>query len=243
MSTSPTSMISQFCADMVSMHRTAKIALMVGVDLLALPFCFLIAMLLRVGDLSLAMHYGLASYLVVALVTIAAFSLSDLYRAVIRFIDQRLLAATGLALGLAVLCVYLVLLAINDEGFPRSALAIYWFIVFSYVVTSRITVRNFLRNHIGEPPQPATRWPSTAPAKPGAQLALTMRTSNEYRPVCFFDDKHVLQRTHHRRPARVPHRPPGRNGQFAVHPLDHHRDPRCRRNACATSCSAWPRPA
>src|SRR3954470_24729743 len=112
MHTHPTNLISQFCAGMVSMHRTAKIALMVGVDLLALPFCFLVAMLLRVGDTSLALHYGPTSYLVVALVTIAAFSLSDLYRAVIRFIDQRLLAMTGLTLGLAVLCVYAVLFAL-----------------------------------------------------------------------------------------------------------------------------------
>jgi len=191
MSIPNTSMLSRFCVDMVSMHRTAKIALMVGLDLLALPFCFLIAMLLQVGDATLAMRYGVLSYLVVALVTIAAFSMSDLYRAVIRFIDQRLLTATGLALGLAVLCVYLVLFAVNDEQFPRSALAIYWFIVFSYVVTSRIAVRNFLRKHIG------SRRASDAVAiygagEPGAQLALTMRTSNEYRPVCFFDDKHVM---------------------------------------------------
>ncbi|HEX9173189.1 MAG TPA: polysaccharide biosynthesis protein, partial [Telluria sp.] len=91
------------------MHRTTKIAIMVAVDLLALPFCILVAMLLRVGDLSLAMHYGPLSYLLVAVVTIAAFSMSDLYRAVIRFIDQRMLAVTGLTLGLAVICVYVVL--------------------------------------------------------------------------------------------------------------------------------------
>ncbi|MES2901675.1 MAG: nucleoside-diphosphate sugar epimerase/dehydratase [Pseudomonadota bacterium] len=174
------------------MNRTAKIALMLGVDLFALPFCFLIAMLLRVGDLSLAMKYGPASYLVVAMVTIAAFSFSDLYRAVIRFIDQRLLAVTGLALGLAVLCVYFVLLILNDELFPRSALAIYWFIVFSYVVASRISVRNFLRNHISIRPAEEHTVAIYGAGEPGAQLALTMRNSNEYRPVCFFDEKHVL---------------------------------------------------
>jgi FlaA1/EpsC-like NDP-sugar epimerase len=184
--------ISRFCADMVSMHRTAKIALMVGVDLVALPFCFLTAMLLRVGDLSLAMHYGATDYLTVAVVTIATFSLSDLYRAVIRFIDQRMLAVTGLTLGLAVLCVYLVLLFVNEEGFPRSALAIYWFIVFSYVVTSRITMRNFLRNHIGNRKVSDHAVAIYGAGESGAQLALTMRTSNEYRPVCFFDEKHLL---------------------------------------------------
>ncbi|RJG11783.1 polysaccharide biosynthesis protein [Massilia cavernae] len=176
---------------MVSMHRTAKIVLMVGVDLVALPFCLLVAMLLRGGDLAWAMHYGLSSYMIVALVTVAAFSLSDLYRAVIRFIDQRLLTTTGLALGMAVVCVYLVLLVVNDARFPRSALAIYWFVGFSYVVTSRITARNFLRNYIGQPRTSDTVAIYGA-GEAGAQLALTMRTSNEYRPVCFFDDKHVL---------------------------------------------------
>lgn len=190
MSTQSTNILNQFCARMVSLGRTTKIALMVAIDLLALPLCFLIALLLR-GDMRLAANYGPASYILVALVTIAAFSMSDLYRAVIRFIDQRLLGATGLALGIAVLCAYVVLFAINDAVFPRSALAIYWFIVFSYVVTSRIGMRNFLRNH--------TKGRQTSDAvaiygagEPGARLAQTMRNSDEHRPVCFFDDKRAL---------------------------------------------------
>jgi FlaA1/EpsC-like NDP-sugar epimerase len=182
----------QFCAGMVSLHRTTKIAIMVAMDLLALPFCFLTALLLRSGDMKLATHYGPASYAIVAVVTIAAFSLSDLYRAVIRFIDQRLLSVTGLALAIAILCAYVFLFAINDEVFPRSALAIYWFIVFSYVVTSRIGIRNFLRNHN------TRRLPHSEPVaiygagEAGARLALAMRNSDEYRPMCFFDDKHLL---------------------------------------------------
>ena len=184
--------LAQLCTDMVSMNRTAKMGLMISVDLVALPFCCLIAMLLRLGDLSLAASYGALSYLLVALVTIAAFSLSDLYRAVIRFIDQRLLAVTGLALFGAVLAVYFVLLLITDERFPRSALAIYWFIAFSYVVTSRISVRNFLRNHTSRRPVIDHAVAIYGAGEAGAQLALTMRSSNEYRPVCFFDDKQAL---------------------------------------------------
>jgi FlaA1/EpsC-like NDP-sugar epimerase len=183
--------VRDVCAKMVSMHRTMKIAIMVAVDLVALPFCILIAMLLRVGDLSLATYYGPLSYFLVAVVTIAAFSMSELYRAVIRFIDQRMLAVTGLTLGLAVVSVYVVLFAINDEKLPRSVLAIYWFIAFSYVVASRLTVRNFLRNHMS--PGPACDTVAIYGAgESGAQLALTMRNGNEYRPVCFFDEKHVL---------------------------------------------------
>lgn len=184
--------LSQICTDLVAMHRTAKIALMVMVDLLALPFCFLMAMLLRVGDAGAAMHYPAAAYLLVALLTVAAFSLSDLYRAVIRFIDQRMLAVTGFTLALATLSVYLIMVGINDDKFPRSALVIYWFIAFSYVVTSRMTVRNFLRKHMSGAPAADHAVAIYGAAEPGAQLALAMRTSNQYRPVCFFDDKRVL---------------------------------------------------
>jgi FlaA1/EpsC-like NDP-sugar epimerase len=184
--------MNRFCSKMVLLHRRAKIALMVTADLIALPFCFLIAMLLRGGDLKLAAHFGPASYVLVAVVTIAAFSVSDLYRAVIRFIDQRLLSVTGLSLAVAILCAYVVMFAINEESFPRSALAIYWFIVFSYVVASRIGMRNFLRNHNG-PDRGMTEVVAIYGAgEAGARLAQAMRGTEEYRPVCFFDDKHAL---------------------------------------------------
>jgi FlaA1/EpsC-like NDP-sugar epimerase len=182
----------QFCSKMVSLPRTVKIALTVTADLIALPFCFLIAMLLRGGDLKLASHFGPASYVLVAVVTIAAFSVSDLYRAVIRFIDQRLLSVTGLSLAVAILCAYIVMFAINEESFPRSALAIYWFIVFSYVVASRIGLRNFLRNHNGPERGNSEVVAIYGAGEAGARLAQAMRGSEEYRPVCFFDDKHAL---------------------------------------------------
>jgi FlaA1/EpsC-like NDP-sugar epimerase len=177
---------------MISLHRTAKIALMVTADLIALPFCFLIAMLLRGGDLKLASHFGPASYVLVAVVTIAAFSISDLYRAVIRFIDQRLLSVTGVSLAVAILCAYIVMFAINEERFPRSALAIYWFIVFSYVVASRIGMRNFLRNHNAHDRGASETVAIYGAGEAGARLAQAMHNSEEYRPVCFFDDKHAL---------------------------------------------------
>jgi FlaA1/EpsC-like NDP-sugar epimerase len=192
MPTPPPPSLVQFCTRMVSLSRTAKIGLMVGVDLLALPLCFLIALTLRLGDAGLAMHYGLSAYMAVTVLTIAAFSLSDLYRAVIRFVDQRLLTATGLALAVAVLCAYFGLLLAGEEQLPRSALAIYWFIGFSYVVTSRIAVRNFLRNHISQRPASDHTVAIYGAGEAGAQLALAMRSSKEYRPVCFFDEKHVL---------------------------------------------------
>jgi FlaA1/EpsC-like NDP-sugar epimerase len=192
MSTPNIKFVSQFCADMVSIHKLAKIALMVAADLIALPACFLVAMLLRLGDLHLALAYGPAPFVLVPLATIAAFSMSDLYRAVIRFIDKRLLTVTGIALALSSLCVYTGFLALHGRSFPGSALAIYWFVAFSYVVASRISVRNFLRNHTNARPATDNTVAIYGAGESGAQLALTMRASREYRPVCFFDEKRAL---------------------------------------------------
>jgi FlaA1/EpsC-like NDP-sugar epimerase len=166
--------------------------MMVTMDLIALPFCFLIAMLLRGGDLKLAAHFGPASYVLVAVMTIAAFSVSDLYRAVIRFIDQRLLSVTGIALAIAILCAYIAMFAIREERFPRSALAIYWFIVFSYVIASRVGMRNFLRKHQAAAKCSAETVAIYGAGEAGARLAQALRGSVEYRPVCFIDDKRAL---------------------------------------------------
>ena len=174
------------------MHRTTKVALAIGADLIALPLCFLIAMILRGGDLNLARQFDPGSYLLVALLTIGAFWLSNLYRAVIRFIDHRLLTLTGLALAIAVLGAYLALVLFNEARFPRSALAIYWFIAFSYVAVSRIGVRNLLRSGRGPCANATLAVAIYGAGEAGARLAQTMLDGDEYRPLCFFDDKRGL---------------------------------------------------
>ena len=177
---------------LISMNRVLKVALMLTADFLALPLCFLIAMLLRLGDIDAAMRYEPASYVVIALITIAAFSMTGLYRAVVRFIDYRLLGAAGIGLAVVVLCAYLLSVSMPDKRLPHSAILIYWFIAFSYVVTTRLIVRAFLSGHAGkmrEPGKPVAIYGAT---ELGARVALAMRASGEYRPVCFIDEKRNL---------------------------------------------------
>jgi FlaA1/EpsC-like NDP-sugar epimerase len=182
----------QLCARVVSLHRTSKVGLAILADMIALPLCFLIAMILRGGDLQLAKQFDAASYMLVALLTIGAFWLSDLYRAVIRFIDHRLLILTGLALAIAVLGACLTLVVLDEARLPRSALAIYWFIAFSYVVVSRIGVRNLLRSGRGPCAGNALAVAIYGAGEAGARLAQTMRDGDDFRPLCFFDDKRAL---------------------------------------------------
>lgn len=193
MSAAKSAFIVSLSKKLVAMNRWTKIAVMVVTDLVAMPVGFLIAMLLRLGDFPAAASYGIAPYIVVGLFTVGVFTLCGLYRAVIRFIDQTLLRSTGIGLALAVVGVYVVTFFWQSQTLPRSALTIYWFVAFSYVVASRLLIRTILRKYI------APRLPHQnviaiyGAGKTGAKLAQAIRVSDKYRAVCFFDEKESLK--------------------------------------------------
>ena len=174
------------------MDRSAKIAVMLVSDFLSLPFCSVIALLLRVGDIDSVAGYGVMPHILIALLTVPVFAVAGLYGAVIRFIDHKLLTATGIGLAIAVASGFLLSALFDYRGLPQSVLTIYWFIGFSYVVTSRLLARALLR----------IRAASVRPAEPvaaifgageaGVKLARAMRVSGKYRAACFFDDKRAL---------------------------------------------------
>ncbi len=183
----------RFGLALVSMSRRSKVALMIAADLVSLPLCFLVAMLLRIGYAGAIADYGIAPYILIPLITISVFAMTGLYGAVVRFIDQRLLTATGFGLALAILFTYMLLRLLDYRGLPHNALMIYWFTAFSYVVTSRLVARAFLRNS-----NPAARMKPEClvgiygAGEAGSKLARAMRVNGRYLPVCFFDDKHSL---------------------------------------------------
>jgi FlaA1/EpsC-like NDP-sugar epimerase len=178
---------------LVSMDRRAKIALMLVSDLVAMPICFFIAMLLRLGDLQSTVRYGITPHIVVGLVTIVVFVKSDLYRAVIRFIDKHLLKSAGIGLGLAVATAYVISFFFSEQRLPRSALMIYWFIAFSYVVASRLSIRTFLRSNSSGRNQSRKLVAIYGAGESGARLAEAMRVSDKYRAACFFDEELSLK--------------------------------------------------
>jgi FlaA1/EpsC-like NDP-sugar epimerase len=174
------------------MNRFSKVGLMLAADVISLPLCFMIAMLLRIGDIQFVMSCGIAPYLLITLITMPVFAMTGLYGAVIRFIDQRLLTATGIGLAIVIGTTYSLSSFFDYKGLPHSALMIYWFIAFSYVVSSRLLARAILRNSNGVGRETERRVAIYGAGEAGVKLALAMRVSGKYRPVCFFDDDRSL---------------------------------------------------
>jgi FlaA1/EpsC-like NDP-sugar epimerase len=170
------------------MSRLAKLGVMLGADMVSLPACSMIAMLLRTGNVDVALQYGVAPHLLVALVTIPTFGATGLYGAIIRFIDQSLLTATGVGLAVVAVFGYLLSSLFDFQRLPHSVLMIYWFIAFSYVVTSRLLARALLRRGNSENSEARSAVAIYGAGEAGAKLAMAMRVSGKYRAVCFFDD-------------------------------------------------------
>ena len=125
----------------------AKLALMIGADALCLPLCAFLSVTLRLGSFEGALELGLFIQIALGLATLPVLGIAGLYRAVVRYIDLRVLITAGAALAAAVALVYATSHALNITSVPRSSVLVYWFIAFAYVKIVRqgyiFAVRDF----------------------------------------------------------------------------------------------------
>jgi FlaA1/EpsC-like NDP-sugar epimerase len=167
-------------------------ALLIGIDSVALPFCFTVALLLRDAG-SYNTGHAILVCLLVTLTTIAGFHVVGLYRAVIRYIDYQVYVKTAAGLLGAVLVTQASLAVLGLQRVPAGAVTIYAFVAFFYGVTSRFIARALLRSRIASPQHCGrTAVAIYGAGEAGTRLAAAMESSREYRPVCFLDDNPLL---------------------------------------------------
>ena len=176
-----------------TLSARVKFLVMIGADAVFLPIAMLVSVGLRMGSMELAFDTALVVQIALALLTLPVLGVAGLYRTVVRYIDLRVLAAACIALGLVVLLVFAAALAFNVHVLPRSALLIYWFVAFAYVVTSRFIARALLRRGVKGDAHPRLRIAIYGAGDAGAQLAQAMQFSPEYKAICFLDDREDLQ--------------------------------------------------
>lgn len=173
--------------------RFQKQIIAVSTDLFFLPLTFFIAIWLRYDhvDVLLLSQYG---WLVVAapLVSIPIFIRLGLYRAVIRFIDHKIIyvVISGVTLSVIAL-VALTAFTTHMVMFSRGVFSMYWINAIVYVTASRFIVRGFFSysTEIAGGVRVAIYGAGAA----GSQLAAALATSHEYQALAFIDDKSELQ--------------------------------------------------
>jgi FlaA1/EpsC-like NDP-sugar epimerase len=170
----------------------AKMWIMICGDAVFLPLCMLASVSFRLGSVEAGIATALPVQILLALLTLPALGLAGLYQAVMRYIDVRVLIAASAALAAIVLMVFGLAHLFGVQVLPRSALLIFWFVAFAYVITSRFIARALLREGLKHPGKPHLRTIIYGAGEAGAQIAQAMHLSSEYKPVCFLDDREVL---------------------------------------------------
>ena len=166
-----------------------KVAIMIGSDAVFLPLCMLAAVALRLGSLDTAADTSPIVQICLGLLTLPVLGLVGLYRTVVRYIDLRVIVASSVALA-AIVLLFLAIAAVFElTVLPRSALQIFWFVAFAYVVTSRFIARALLRRGMKPAGRHRLRTAIYGAGGAGAQLAQAMQISPDYAAVCFLDDR------------------------------------------------------
>ncbi len=174
--------------------RRYKQAVVVAVDSLLLCFAFWSAVALRFDSATPPLDAYLWIALAAPFAAVPLFIKLGLYRAVIRFMEDRVIYVVFVGVSLSVLALAALAAFFHVEGFSRGVLIIYWLLAILYVGASRFLARSYFtgaeRRHDG-----GRRVAIYGAGRAGTQLAYALRAGREYEPVCFLDDKHELQNT------------------------------------------------
>ena len=122
----------------IELPRLQKQLLAAVTDLVFLPFAFYLAISLRFDGVSLAMlHQYFGLILAAPVVSIPIFIKLGLYRAVVRFIDHKIVYVVMVGVTLSVIFLAALAAMTHVSGLSRGVFGIYWVCAIMYVVVSR----------------------------------------------------------------------------------------------------------
>lgn len=162
-------------------------AAMVFMDVALLMLCLSGVQLLRGGDPRIRAEL----FVIVPLLAMPIFIRLGLYRAVLRYISTKAIAAVGMAVSLHVVTLGLVMALMGDSPSYR-VLILYWLLALMVTGGSRVLLRSLSRWAVhgkGVRTNVAIYGAGSA----GAELAEALQLGGEYRTVAFIDDQRELQ--------------------------------------------------
>ena len=171
--------------------RPAKRMLMMVADLVIVPAALWFAFALKFDSLYEGLERNPYLYVGVAGASTLIFALSGLYRAVVRFIGNRVLLSilAGVTGSAAVLWILGNTLAMQPV--PASVVVIYWLLALVWTVATRLIARWLLTPFVIN----GTRVVIYGAGEAGAQLSLAFFSGGQYAVLAYVDEKRALQGT------------------------------------------------
>jgi FlaA1/EpsC-like NDP-sugar epimerase len=171
----------------LGLPRVQKQMLAATVDAICLPLIFLLALILHFNDISASLIVDHAWFAIgTSFIAIPIFITLGLYRAVIRYIDQKIITAIIKGATLAVFSLAGIAYITQPQIFSWPPFVIYWLVSILYVLASRFLARGYFlasRKSSGR-----VRVAIYGAGEAGSLLANAVMPGDEYDPVFFVDD-------------------------------------------------------
>jgi FlaA1/EpsC-like NDP-sugar epimerase len=183
---------------LLSFSRHNKMALLMLLDAVLLPLALWSAVVLRLGgSWDPKLNHYLWIFFVPPFWVIPIFIHLGLYRAVVKYLDDKVIYTVFTGVTLAVLVLTAVITMAGMHPFPRSSIIIFWMFAMAYIGGSRFLLRGIVRR-IDAVDAPREHVLIYGAGHAGVQLMLALQAGREYRPMAFVDDNPALWRRTYR---------------------------------------------
>lgn len=182
-----------YFAHILNLRRRSKVFFMLLTDLFILPFAFYSSVALREGTFHPVMSEYWWLFFCIPILTIPVFIRIGLYRAVIRYMDVRLLWTIFYGTTIATLLLTALVAIARINSLPRTSMAIFWIFSSVYIGATRLLARGFLHG-VELRLDKKKRVAIYGAGRAGAQMAHALLNSREYTPILFLDDSIESQR-------------------------------------------------
>jgi FlaA1/EpsC-like NDP-sugar epimerase len=169
----------------LDLSRVQKQAIAATTDVICLPLIFMLALSLHFdGFTTWAVREYLGFALGAALISIPLFLRLGLYRAVVRYIDQKIIGVVLLGVTQATIVFWAIAHFAFASRLSPTPFLIYWVMAILYVLASRFAARGFFTERGNSKMRVAIYGAGEA----GSQLANAIKPGREYSPIIFVDD-------------------------------------------------------
>lgn len=174
---------------LIQADRTAKRIIMVTADALLLPLAFWSSIVLR--------HYpGVPKmldfwwiFVLLPVVTIPIFAKLGLYRAVLRYMEDKVIYTILVGVILSTMAMSSIAYFTRVNGVSHASYVLYGLIAVLYVLGSRLIARSYIHSLSLNKSDERERVAIYGAGSEGMQLMSSLQTSREYHVVALFDDK------------------------------------------------------
>jgi FlaA1/EpsC-like NDP-sugar epimerase len=178
----------------LSLSRLQKQFIAACSDLLFLPLMLILAIWMRFDVVNVELIKQFWILLVAApLIAIPIFIRLGLYRAVIRFVDQKIVLVVVYGVTLTVFALLALAVYFKIGILSRAVFGIFWISAVLYMLASRFTARAYLLKLSNQ--HHAIRVAIYGAGRTGAQVAKAFRVSTDFLPLFLIDDNQELQGT------------------------------------------------